>query len=211
MRFTKLIIIILVLFAHKYAKAQDDPSKDLLQLSGVVVSGDSLTPVPFTSVMIKGSNRGTMCDYFGFFSLVVRKSDTIVFKSIGYNGADVIIEDSLSDSRYSMIQMLQRDTLLLPATDVYPWPSKEQFRQSFLTLNTTQDDYDRAFANLTNEKVRMAVQGVPISAQSNSALAIQREYTRLYQQGQMPSGSLLNPVAWAQFVNAWKKGKFKDK
>jgi hypothetical protein len=152
-----------------------------------------------------------MCDYFGFFSLVVRKSDTIVFKSIGYNGADVIIEDSLSDSRYSMIQMLQRDTLLLPATDVYPWPSKEQFRQSFLTLNTTQDDYDRAFANLTNEKVRMAVQGVPISAQSNSALAIQREYTRLYQQGQMPSGSLLNPVAWAQFVNAWKKGKFKDK
>jgi hypothetical protein len=33
----------------------------------------------------------------------------------------------------------------------------------------------------------------------------------LYQQGQMPSGSLLNPVAWAQFVNAWKKGKFKDK
>ncbi|MDC1222231.1 carboxypeptidase-like regulatory domain-containing protein [Salibacteraceae bacterium] len=211
MRFTKLILIILVLFAHNYAKAQDDPSKDLLQLSGVVVSGDSLTPVPFTSVMIKGSNRGTMCDYFGFFSLVVRKSDTIVFKSIGYNGADVIIEDSLSDSRYSMIQMLQRDTLLLPATDVYPWPSKEQFRQSFLTLNTTQDDYDRAFANLTNEKVRMAVQGVPISAQSNSALAIQREYTRLYQQGQMPSGSLLNPVAWAQFVNAWKKGKFKDK
>ncbi len=211
MRFTKLILIILVVFTHKYVKAQDDPSKDLLQLSGVVVSGDSLTPVPFTSVMIKGSNRGTMCDYFGFFSLVVRKSDTIVFKSIGYKGADVIIEDSLSDSRYSMIQMLQRDTLLLPATDVYPWPSKEQFRQSFLTLNTSQDDYDRAFANLTNEKVRMALQGVPISAQSNSALAIQREYTRLYQQGQMPSGSLLNPVAWAQFVNAWKKGKFKDK
>ncbi len=211
MRLTKLFFLLALIFAANITRGQDDPSKDLLQLSGVVVSGDSLTPVPFTSVMIKGSNRGTMCDYFGFFSLVVRKSDTIIFKSIGYDEADVIIKDTLSDARYSMIQMLQRDTLLLPATEVYPWPSKEQFRQSFLSLNTTQDDYDRAFANLTNEKVRMAVQGVPISAQSNSALAIQREYTRLYQQGQMPSGSLLNPIAWAQFVNAWKKGKFKEK
>lgn len=192
-----------------HAVAQDDPSKDLLQLSGVVVSGDSLTPVPFTSVIIKGSNRGTICDYFGFFSLVVRKNDTIQFRSLGYTEAEVIVDDTLSDTRYSMIQMLQRDTLTLPATDVYPWPSKEQFRDAFLSLNTTQDDYDRAFANLTNENIRMALNGTPTSAQANSSLAIQREYTRLYQQGQMPSGNLLNPLAWAQFVDAWKKGKFK--
>jgi len=211
MRFLKFICALFILTNGFKGIAQDEPSKDLLQLSGVVVSGDSLTPVPFTSVMIKGSNRGTMCDYFGFFSLVVRKNDTIEFKSVGYTEATVRIEDTLSDTRYSMIQMLQRDTLLLPTMEVYPWPSREQFRQSFLTLNTTQDDYDRAFANLTNEDVRMAIQGVPISAQANSALAIQREYTRLYQQGQMPSGNLLNPVAWAQFVNAWKKGKFKEK
>ena len=188
-----------------------DPSAGLIQLSGVVVSGDSLTPVPFTSVMIKGSNRGTMADYFGFFSLVVRTSDTIRFSSVGYNSSEVLIEDTLSDTRYSMIQMLHRDTMELPEQLVYPWPSREQFRDAFLGLNAPEDDFDRAFENLTREDVRLAIQGVPMSAQANSALAIQREYTRLYQMGQLPQVSLLNPIAWAQFIEAWKRGDFKSK
>ena len=192
-------------------QSDPDPSAGLVQLSGVVVSGDSLTPVPFTSVLIKGENRGTMCDYYGFFSLVVAKNDTIVFSSVGYKKAQVVIDDTLSDIRYSMIQMMQKDTLELPTTDVYPWPSKEQFRTAFLSLNTPKDDYDRAFENLTREDVRLAIQGVPLSAQAKSALAVQQEYTRLYQQGQLPQVSLLNPVAWAQFIEAWKKGNFKSK
>lgn len=203
---------ILLLFAGTVVFAQkSSKSEGLIQLSGVVVSGDSLTPVPFTSVLIKGSNRGTVADYYGFFSLVVRKTDTIHFSSVGYAPSIVYIEDSLSDSRYSMIQMLQRDTATLPEQLVYPWPSKEQFRDAFLALNAPMDDYDRAFENLTREDVRLAIQGVPMSAQANSALAVQREYTRLYQMGQLPQVSLLNPIAWAQFIDAWKRGDFKSK
>ncbi|MCO4805525.1 carboxypeptidase-like regulatory domain-containing protein [Salibacteraceae bacterium] len=205
-----LILGLIMLFAAPLC-AQNDPSEGLIQLSGVVVSGDSLTPVPFTSVIIKGTNRGTMCDFYGFFSLVVKKSDTIEFQSVGYIKSNVLIEDTLSDSRYSMIQMLQRDTLTLPVQDVYPWPSREQFKDAFLALQAPTDDYDRAFANLTREEVRLAIQGIPASAQANSAMSIQREYTRLYQMGQMPQISLLNPLAWAQFIDAWKNGDFKSK
>ena len=207
--FSKFILLI-SLFCSSSIFAQKN-SDGLIQLSGVVVSGDSLTPVPFTSVLIKGSNRGTVADYYGFFSLVVLRSDTILFSSVGYAKSEVFIEDSLSDSRYSMIQMLQRDTATLPEQLVYPWPSKEQFRDAFLALNAPTDDHDRAFENLTREDVRLAIQGVPMSAQANSALAIQREYTRLYQMGQLPQVSLLNPVAWAQFIDAWKRGDFKSK
>jgi hypothetical protein len=207
--FSKFILLI-SLFCSSSIFAQKN-SDGLIQLSGVVVSGDSLTPVPFTSVLIKGSNRGTVADYYGFFSLVVRRSDTILFSSVGYAKSEVFIEDSLSDSRYSMIQMLQRDTATLPEQLVYPWPSKEQFRDAFLALNAPTDDHDRAFENLTREDVRLAIQCVPMSAQANSALAIQREYTRLYQMGQLPQVSLLNPVAWAQFIDAWKRGDFKSK
>ena len=207
--FSKFIPLI-SLFCSSSIFAQKN-SDGLIQLSGVVVSGDSLTPVPFTSVLIKGSNRGTVADYYGFFSLVVLRSDTILFSSVGYAKSEVFIEDSLSDSRYSMIQMLQRDTATLPEQLVYPWPSKEQFRDAFLALNAPTDDHDRAFENLTREDVRLAIQGVPMSAQANSALAIQREYTRLYQMGQLPQVSLLNPVAWAQFIDAWKRGDFKSK
>jgi hypothetical protein len=207
----RFLILLPALLGFFSLAAQKDPSDGLVQLSGVVVSGDSLSPVPFTSVLIKGSQRGTMCDYFGFFTLVARKSDTILFKSVGYTSAEVVINDTLSDSRYSMIQLLNRDTYELPEQEVFPWPSRDQFHDAFLALNAPYDDYDRAFANLTNEDVRLAIQGVPNTARSGSDYSIQKEYTRLYQMGLMPQASLTNPVAWAQFIRAWKRGDFKSK
>ncbi|NQV53190.1 MAG: carboxypeptidase-like regulatory domain-containing protein [Flavobacteriales bacterium] len=202
--FTVLFISVLTGFGQK------DPSEGLLQLSGVVVSGDSLTPVPFSSILIEGSSRGTICDYYGFFSLVVREGDTILFSSVGYRSVEFVVPDTLQSKRYSIIQLLQKDTITLPEQKVYPWPSKEQFEQAFLTLNAPTDDFDRAFENMTREDVRLAVQGVPMSAQGNYNYVVQQEYTRLYNQGLLPQISLLNPLAWAQFIQAWKKGEFKS-
>jgi hypothetical protein len=35
--------------------------------------------------------------------------------------------------------------------------------------------------------------------------------TQLYSAGQYPSISVLNPLAWASFIQAWKDGAFKRK
>ena len=43
---------------------------ELVQFSGVVVTNDSLQPIPYTSVIIKHAYRGTLTDYYGFFSFV---------------------------------------------------------------------------------------------------------------------------------------------
>lgn len=187
------------------------PANELIQLTGVVVSGDSLVPVPFASVTIKGTDRGTVADYFGFFALVAKRTDTILFRCVGYKPAEVMIADTLSDVRYSMIQMLQRDTVMLSEQVVYPWPTREQFRQAFLTLQAPDDDYDRAFANLVREDIRYAAQGLPPNAAASAQADIQREYSKLYQMGQVPQISLLNPLAWMQFVQAWRNGDFKRK
>jgi hypothetical protein len=37
------------------------------------------------------------------------------------------------------------------------------------------------------------------------------EYTRLYHAGQLPPNNLLNPLAWASFIKAWKDGEFRKK
>lgn len=205
-----LLASILFVFSAFFCAAQEKHSEQLLQLSGIVVSGDSLTPVPFTSVMIKGSSRGTICDYYGFFSLVVRENDTIQFSSVGYRTNDFLVPDTLHNNRYSIIQLLQKDTVILSQQIVYPWPSKEQFKQAFLTLDAPADDYDRAFQNLTREDVRLAIQGVPMSAQANYNYTVQKEYSRLYNMGSLPQISLMNPLAWAQFIQAWKNGDFKS-
>ncbi|QQR94858.1 MAG: hypothetical protein IPJ93_14050 [Bacteroidota bacterium] len=53
------------------AFAQSGQEK-LVQLSGVIVTGDSLSPVPYTGIMIKSSSRGTVSDYYGFFNCSTR-------------------------------------------------------------------------------------------------------------------------------------------
>lgn len=206
----KLKLVILFILLAGYTRAQDPHRDGLIQLSGVVVSGDSLSPVPFSSVIIRGSNRGTIADYYGFFSLVVRVSDTIDFASVGYRNAYFYVPDTLHSNRYSIIQLLQKDTIVLDQQVVYPWPSKEQFKDAFLALNAPTDDYDRAFQNMTREDVRLSIQGIPMSAQGNHKFVAQQEYTRMYSQGLLPQISIMNPLAWLQFIEAWKNGDFKS-
>jgi hypothetical protein len=33
---------------------------------------------------------------------------------------------------------------------------------------------------------------------------------QLYYKGQSPPNNLLNPIAWSQFIRAWKNGDFKN-
>ena len=50
-----------------------------------------------------------------------------------------------------------------------------------------------------------------MDAQSNYRYAMQQYLTKVYTAGQYPTISLLNPIAWAQFIDAWRKGKLKIK
>lgn len=212
MKKTFQIVLMLLIAVNLFAQEKEDEEKkkNLIQVYGMVVSGDSLAPVPFTSVIIKGSHRGTICDYYGFFSIVVDQGDTLEFTSVGYSSAEYIMPDTLHEKRYSLIQKLRQDTIVLDESVVYPWPSREQFKEAFLALNAPEDDYDRAFKNLTNEEVRLAIQGVPLSGQANHKYNVNKEAARLYTLGQLPQISLLNPLAWAQFIEAWKRGDFKS-
>jgi hypothetical protein len=48
----------------------------------------------------------------------------------------------------------------------------------------------------------------PDGAQSfNYQMAL--DQTRLYYSGGTPAINLFNPIAWAQFIQAWKSGKLK--
>ena len=185
--------------------------RDLIQFSGVVVTGDSLSPVPFVNIIIKNSFRGTISDYFGYFSFVAQENDTIVFSAVGFKNGNFVIPDSLSANRYSLIQLLLKDTFLLQETIIYPWPTKEQFKQAFLNLHIPDDDLEKAKNNLTMAELKERVEATGMDGSMNFTNYMQQQTSKLYYAGQYPSISLLNPIAWAQFIQAWKRGDFKKK
>jgi hypothetical protein len=189
-----------------------DKAFDLVQFSGVVVTHDSLRPIPFVNVMIRNQYRGTIGDVYGFFSFVARKNDTIEFSSIGFKKVTFIIPDSLQEDRYSLIQVMSQDTVLLREVFIYPWPTKSQFEDAFLALRVPDDDLERAKKNLEKAKLKELAKDMPMDASMNYKNAMQSQYSRLYYAGgQIPPTNILNPLAWAKFIQAWQNGDFKSK
>jgi len=183
----------------------------LVQFSGVVVTGDSLHPVPFTSIMIKSTYRGTVSDYFGFFSFVARMRDTIEFTAIGFKKSVFFIPDTLTDNKCSLIQILKSDTIYLPEARIFPWPTKEQFKEAFLALRLHDDDMDRARKNLEPDKMIYLADTMPMDGSMNFRNQMMEQSTHLYYSGQLPPNNLLNPIAWAKFIQAWQNGVFRKK
>lgn len=195
----------------EYLSAQESEAEKFVQFSGIVVTGDSISPVSFTNIVIKNTWRGTVADYYGYFSFVARKYDTIVFSAVGFKKAEFIIPDTISADRYSLIQVMSADTILLPQTVIYPWPSREEFKEHFLTFEVPEDDYERARKNLEGAKIREMASSYPMDGSMNFRNSMQLHQDRLYYIGQTQPITVLNPFAWAQFIKAWKEGKFKRK
>lgn len=198
-------------FAQQNVQWQDPKTKtnDLIQFSGVVVEGDSLRAVPYTSIIVKNTSRGTISDFYGYFSFVAKKNDTIQFTAIGYNSAEYIIPDTLTTYTYSLIQVLRSDTVYLKTIEIFPWPSKEQFKSAFLNLDLPADDYTRAAKNMDRAAMKDQMYGMAVDASLNYKYSSQEYQSKLYYAGQYPPNNLLNPVAWAKFIKAWKSGAFK--
>ncbi|HOP13153.1 MAG: carboxypeptidase-like regulatory domain-containing protein [Lentimicrobium sp.] len=184
---------------------------DLVQFSGVVVAGDSIRAVPFVNIRIKGSNRGTTSDLYGFFSLVARKGDVIQFSAVGFKKGSYRIPDTLSASRYSLVQIMTNDTILLKETVIYPWPTPEQFKQAFVWNKIPDDDLTIARKNLDKMEMRERALAMPMDGSMNYRNYMDNQVSKLYYRGQAQPIPLFNPFAWAEFIKAWKRGDFKRK
>src|SRR5690606_26037639 len=158
----RLILLSLILVSstigYSQSKKTDTTKSNLIQFSGVILD-DSLGAIPYAYIYEKNSRRGTLSDYYGYFSFVAEKGDTIVFSSIQYKDAEMIIPDTLSSFRYSVIQMLFLNTTELRTQEVYPWPSKEDFADAFMDLDIT-GQYDIAQRNLKRQELAAQAQGV---------------------------------------------------
>ena len=204
-----LFLILLLGLAGSHQSIAQDDDASLIQFSGVVITGDSLIPVPYVNIIIANTHRGTTSDFFGYFSFVAKEGDTILFSSIGFKKNRFIIPDSLSTNRYSLIQVLITDTVQLLATYIYPWPTKEQFKMAFMNLNIPDDDMERAKKNLQLIEMHERFKAMGMDASRNYKNYMQEQTSKLYYAGQYPSTNLLNPIAWAKFIEAWKNGDLK--
>ncbi len=203
----KILFALIITFLGANLSAQNK----VVQFSGIVVSGDSLRALPYTNVIITNKGLGTITDYYGYFSFAAEVGDSIMFSGLGFKKAFFQIPDTLDDDKYSIVQVLNSDTIYLEETVIYPWPKPEDFKEAFLALNVADDDIERAKKNLDPEVLYEQMLEMPMDGQANFNFRMRQMQDQMYYNGQAPPIQLLNPFAWAQFFKAWQDGKFKRK
>jgi hypothetical protein len=203
-------IILLAGFGYS-TQAQFEKLKDsVVQLYGIVMTADSLQGIPAVSIVVKGQNRGTFTNDQGVFSIVVMKGDKVEFTSIGYKPKLVEIPRNLEGNQYSMIQLMVNDTVYLPATIIKPRPTKEQFERDFLNTNVPADQIEIARENTEESKRRVLARIIPADGKEAANYVLRNQANRYYYNGQAPPQNIFNPFAWAEFIQAWKRGDFKN-
>ncbi|MBK8143483.1 MAG: carboxypeptidase-like regulatory domain-containing protein [Bacteroidetes bacterium] len=182
-----------------------------VELTGVVMSADSLRYLPFVSVIIKNKEVGTFSNDRGVFTLIADKGDTLEYSSIGFRKKRFVIPRELSSNRYSVIQLMTQDTFYLPNTIIRPSLSKEEFDKAFTTWHIPDDKYETARKNTEFQTMRMLAFTLPKDGRENQGTYQQMLAKQNYWAGQQPPMTIFSPLAWYEFYKAWKRGDYRRK
>jgi hypothetical protein len=201
-------LLLLAFQATAMAQRGDRP---LVQFSGYVMSADSMTGIPFAHIGIRGTSRAGTAGGDGFFSFAATEGDTLIFTSIGYQPATYMIPRNVENNKLSVIQLMIKTVYSLPSIPIYPWGDKEGFKRAFREIRLPKDLQERAEENTNRQLLAALGEQLPIDGGEATTRAIQVQAARYYYYGQGAPQNIFNPLAWAEFVRAIKRGDFKKK
>lgn len=185
------------------------PKEELVQFSGMVRDLQH-RPLPYVNIIILNEKRGTTSDDRGMFSFVVNENDTILFSHMGHKGTIHVIPDSLAGQQYPADIFMVSDTFHLAEVRIYPWKTYQQFKEAFLALELEDDDEQRAYHNIALIKTQIKMNDYGPNPNINFREVMKQQYNQLYTAGQTPYYTIFDPIRWAKFFEALKRGDFKE-
>lgn len=209
----KLALTFILIGAGSLLSLEAQSTAKVIQFSGKVVTeeNDAMVGVPYAVVAVRGTNRGTFTDYDGFFSIVARTDETLVFSVLGFKDAYYHVPDTLISDRYTIFQILTKDTILLPQAVIYPWPDPDHFTQEFLAMDVSDNLEDIAAENLSDKAMMQLREYLPTDGPEHTQIYLKQQANKYYYEGQIRTPQILNAFAWKEFIQAWKRGDFKRK
>ena len=204
--FTLLFLFASTAFCQQIGK--DDASNKLFQMTGIVIT-DSLYRVPFATVGDISTKRGAIADFYGYFAIAVHPGDSLVFSSLGFKRKFYVVPDTIPVDGFSLVQVLEYDTITVDPVDVYPWPSREQFANYFVNMDLDDDDIVRAKKRLTPQEMAFVGSMLVSDGASSYSAYRQRFYKEMYSRGQTPQNNILNPAAWNEFLRGLGTGRYR--
>jgi hypothetical protein len=180
------------------------------QVSGIITDEDSraLTNVGVISLKLK---RGTLSEATGIYSLISTPGDTILFKALGFKKKLVILPVDFDGRRFNLDVVLHPDTIPIETVVIIPWKTYSEFIKDMTRETPVPPEIENMNRNI--ESVQAAISnnvGVRVTPEAGYRYAMNQNFDLKAYGHQYPMNNLLNPFAWAKFINGVKSGLFKN-
>ncbi len=203
-RFMKTAILILftcALFDFAYGQGENKP----IQLSGLVVEGDSLLSIPGAFVFVPETGRGTSTNLLGYFSFPVLPGDSVVVAAVGFKKESFIVP---SDSEsVSMVIHLVGDTMLLPLIEISAFPIESVFKEAFMTVILPDEGRENMNRNLNDQIMSRLLESSTMDGSLNHKYYMQQQITAMQTHYLIRTNPFLDPFSWARFFKSLSKEK----
>jgi hypothetical protein len=207
-RLLNTIFLFLILFF--VTRGQTVQRERFFQVSGIITDEGNrvMSNVGVVSFKLK---RGVLSENTGIYSITSTPGDTILFKALGFKKQIVIIPPSFEGRRFNADIVLSMDTIPIENVVVLPWKSYSEFIKDITSPSPIDPEIENMNKNI--ESVRSAIANqvdVRITPEAGYRYAMQQNFNMTATRNQYPVNNLLNPFAWAKFINGLKGGLLRN-
>lgn len=204
------ILFIIYLIFSPLLVIRGQERERFFQVSGIITDEENraLANVGVVSMRLK---RGTLSEKTGIYSITSTPGDTILFKALGFKKKFVIVPREFEGRLLNKDVVMNQDTIPIENVVVLPWKSYSEFIKDMTTPVPVSPEIENMNDNIASIQAAVSNStGVKITPEAGYRYAMQQNFNMLATRNQSPVNNLLNPFAWAKFVNGVKNGLFKN-
>ncbi len=181
-----------------------------IQVSGIITDVTD-RPVSGVAVVSKKLRRGVISEPSGIYSITSIPGDTIFFRALGFKRYHTIIPESYKERYCKVDIVLEIDTIQIEEITILPWKSYSDFLKDVTKEKKVDPLIENMNDNLASIYVAVANQtGAKSSPEAGFRYAMEQNFNSMATKNQYPYNNLLNPFAWAKFIDGIKHGLFKN-
>ncbi len=154
--FFGLIFVLLLISSSLHAQRENE--NNLYSLDAVLLTSDSLQPVPDAHIISKRMLWGNISNDEGRFKMLVDPYDTLMITSIGYVSKIFFLTDSVRNLPSPDTILMEKDTVLINEVVIHAYWDYETFKQMIIEMPSM--DISQFYPDMTQDPL-MYVQPGP--------------------------------------------------
>ncbi len=141
------VILLLSFLTGGMARAQEEarspvhPSLDsIVMVQGQLRDFKTGKPIPYAHILNLRFHRATVSDTLGFYTIPMRRNDTLLITAIGYEDEKFTLPPFWPTNNFSGVIYLKEKVYNIEGVTVHGLGTYEQFKQKVLSLDLSDDE-----------------------------------------------------------------------